>query len=823
MLVGLSETQAAGQLVSDVAAQDGRSASSSGQQNEGGQAPKLASCAFECGPKRPLTELFRSNPRAAPMCFPCYNAKRALTTAANKNPEMKAALARLQAEDPELWKAKVRGCRIVDPTPGSSGGQGVTNAGQRRAEIHQFLTSLSQTFGVQESGGVMWLKRSEFVAHHCRVENMDADKAGQLFDEKLADPAVVKMETPGDEARVPVMDIPRTTVYRKRELTKTVSGQLTIESQAQADDATRQMASVGVGAQSLSSPVFGELTAALRPGVAVGSSSGQPLPMGSLAAPPTAMVVPPTAFEGTVPKARRSLAAQISEPDEESGPPSKKRRAGGAALAGVTGQLLNLRQRGLDASARLWNEYGKVGKNVARQVEASARSSNTKLPQALEDLVNNYNYRATRAKTLGQQVKTWTLATAQRNLDELAALAEELEGQRTALTEALHELQDAKAAGRKQSAKARNEANRARTRHTAGYKGLVPECLLRYLYEEGALVIRDDRDADPEQDSQVETGPVNTSLENKWPGVVSSKETSFNASQPALFRPGFETSSVGDTIWGIVDGIGQKRIQAGEKDALRVMANSGGDQAQKRLEPKGQPADTLELLEWVPEEWRANKIMPEALRGMGAPTLLVSKVGECRYGPDSWPLVGLGQFVLCLKGEVTLFAWPAESVLQKGCDLSGQWQFLFSDLSFKPFQEWADNYAHFVDMSEGHSVWVPYGWYVASITRTTGSQNSVMLAQPYVAKGLASKCSEWPAVSEYLAMVIKDAQARGTKAWREHGPSALEWLQPLDAAAEAAVQALPALQDGRAEPAAEAEAAAGDEVKGEAAGAIDLN
>ena len=143
------------------------------------------------------------------------------------------------------------------------------------------------------------------------------------------------MDTPGDESRVPVMQPLRTTVFRKRELSKSVASSVAIESQAQADDATKQLASVGVGAASVTSPFFGEFGAVLRQGVAAGSSSGQPMPMGALAAPPTGMVIPSTAFEGTVPKARRSLAEQISEPQEEAGPPSKHTpRHWGSALWG---------------------------------------------------------------------------------------------------------------------------------------------------------------------------------------------------------------------------------------------------------------------------------------------------------------------------------------------------------------------------------------------------------------------------------------------------------------------------------------------------------
>ena len=38
----------------------------------------MASCRFECGPPLPIRQLYYTNPRARPMCKPCFNAKRAI-------------------------------------------------------------------------------------------------------------------------------------------------------------------------------------------------------------------------------------------------------------------------------------------------------------------------------------------------------------------------------------------------------------------------------------------------------------------------------------------------------------------------------------------------------------------------------------------------------------------------------------------------------------------------------------------------------------------------------------------------------------------------
>ena len=67
----------------------------------------MAQCSYDCGPPRPLIEMIKTNVRALPICHPCYNSRRAILSAAQKDPVAKEALTRLQQDDPELWKAKV--------------------------------------------------------------------------------------------------------------------------------------------------------------------------------------------------------------------------------------------------------------------------------------------------------------------------------------------------------------------------------------------------------------------------------------------------------------------------------------------------------------------------------------------------------------------------------------------------------------------------------------------------------------------------------------------------------------------------------------------
>ena len=60
--------------------------------------------------------------------------------------------------------------------------------------------------------------------------------------------------------------------------------------------------------------------------------------------------------------------------------------------------------------------------------------------------------------------------------------------------------------------------------------------------------------------------------------------------------------------------------------------------ARTNLEPKGRPHDTLENLDWIPQDWAASKINPEALRGLGSPLLMVGKACEGRWKLSEWPV-----------------------------------------------------------------------------------------------------------------------------------------------------------------------------------------
>ena len=85
-----------------------------------------------------------------------------------------------------------------------------------------------------------------------------------MWKELVDDASVQKMHLPGDAQRVPVMKAPETIFERERRQEKRVLVRSNLETQSSTDDALGQVAKVGSGVSSLSSPLFGEVGQAFR-------------------------------------------------------------------------------------------------------------------------------------------------------------------------------------------------------------------------------------------------------------------------------------------------------------------------------------------------------------------------------------------------------------------------------------------------------------------------------------------------------------------------------------------------------------------------------
>ena len=204
--------------------------------------------------------------------------------------------------------------------------------------------------------------------------------------------------------------------------------------------------------------------------------------------------------------------------------------------------------------------------------------------------------------------------------------------------------------------------------------------------------------------------------------------------------------------------------------------------AQVRIEPKGPPADSLELMDWIPEDWKARKCWPNDLRGMGAPTLIAAVSGSAKTGTENWRSQGIGQFVVMFRGQCLFLLWSAKSVLNLGCRLSSMEAWVFrGGLNNRQFHMWADSSCKLVRLDQGDAMWIPYGWFAAClcIPARPGDESAVsFISQPFINKQLASVCPNWDAVSAEQVRLTKAAMAAGSpKLYADRGQQWIEWLE----------------------------------------------
>ena len=203
----------------------------------------------------------------------------------------------------------------------------------------------------------------------------------------------------------------------------------------------------------------------------------------------------------------------------------------------------------------------------------------------------------------------------------------------------------------------------------------------------------------------------------------------------------------------LIEAIGAAQFEATEKDCIR--AAGATTSAMKRMQPRGAPEDTIETLEWVPSQWKAANSTPEALRELGAPHCVAVKTG-CFVSAENWPSVGVGQFVVIGRGQVTLCVWPGKDILGRGCTVRNQWSFLFHEMTPKTFSEWASSVMMVTEAPEKSVAWIPYGWYAAAIATPSDSASAALMIQPCVSHTMASRCPVWPSASEFLQTFLTE-------------------------------------------------------------------
>ena len=146
----------------------------------GGQVKRIQ-CFFLCGPPYPEEFFGRSNQKALWRCKCCFQAEKAINSSVSGCPQARDALNQLKEKDPELWKSKVRACRVIDPRNTTPGQTGVNSLVERKVSVASFQTWLMQTLSVEHFGDNVWLLEGEFIDWMERNRKLSRQEASQLW------------------------------------------------------------------------------------------------------------------------------------------------------------------------------------------------------------------------------------------------------------------------------------------------------------------------------------------------------------------------------------------------------------------------------------------------------------------------------------------------------------------------------------------------------------------------------------------------------------------------------------------------------------------
>jgi hypothetical protein len=214
------------------------------------------------------------------------------------------------------------------------------------------------------------------------------------------------------------------------------------------------------------------------------------------------------------------------------------------------------------------------------------------------------------------------------------------------------------------------------------------------------------------------------------------------------------------------------------------MAKPGGQScAVLRLAPKGQPSDSVEAVSWLPPAWKAEDLVPEALRTFGAPWLLAGQPGSVRLGTAGWALPGIGQFINCIAGSVILVTYPFKAALERGATINTATEWLLN-MNLSTFKTFARPVlqtptVQAACLTAGCTAWVPYGWAPILVTKVDQAEPSIVLSTPYMSATLAREYPQVALLATSCSANIELQASKGIAPWRELCQQFKEWASGL--------------------------------------------
>ena len=81
----------------------------------------------------------------------------------------------------------------------------------------------------------------------------------------------------------------------------------------------------------------------------------------------------------------------------------------------------------------------------------------------------------------------------------------------------------------------------------------------------------------------------------------------------------------------------------------------------------------------------------------------------------------------------------------------------------------------------GATLWVPYGWHVASVTMTGASDDNAAatMVQPYICEQFASQCKDMPDIAKHIIDQVAVCMDDQCKTGSKLGPYFIQWLEAV--------------------------------------------
>ena len=780
-----------GQLV---ALQDANSAA--GAASSAGAAPPpapilgedvvLVSCVFDCGPPRDSRLCTNTGTARSPrwMCQPCNGSRKALEYAAlhSANPDAKEDLAKFKKADVELWKDKVRSCRVRCKSD-APGAPGLDRQGQRKGLVVNVLSFVSQWALVQQKDKRAYMDKDEYLAFlkYKKGKRLDTPEQRDAAWQALVDNPDPLRTGVGEGLKILVDKGSNLESIKGRTLGTQVNRTLGLESQAQVDTAMDTLAATGASANAFAGPAFGNLGDAMRPGMAAGSSADPATHIlaAAPAKPASTSVVPLEDFApwGTGSASHpRGLKAVLSDPAT----PGSSKKAKARHSSATSGPLLLAQEAARKTIQDMKVKYAQGRGNLSKQVDTLKVDFPT---LASREMLSRADSLSDSLKLLDQvkkEVNWWTTSTLAANQAKLEATAQTVVSDAAAIQELLVGAQEQKATLTAERMAASRTAVANREKAVKPYlKVGTSAVLMRWLYKQDALATPAVSFA-----GQGSEGEAPAPAAPKPPWTYGLKwnppNSQFTPATLSVWNKDSPVDSAGTSLRELPKSYAKRmdiermRLQDHLEDEAGKPDRQGRTHAVVRMPPKGGNQDTVEQIAWAPKVWKDAAMAPEALRTFGAPWLVAAQPGHARHGDEGWVLPGMGCFLHILAAPCILVAFPLAEVMERGEELATAVNWVFN-LSSPHFNAFFDASARAAALTPGCTAWIPYGWAPILVTRSTSATPSMVIQAPYLSPALAREYAFLNILVKYNTLLAR------TKAnWSSGAADSLvEWMEAL--------------------------------------------